>query len=126
MPANRRILIDAAHNGEGATALARYLRSWHPEKPVLVVGVMRDKDADDILEPLLPCVSEVIATAAPTPRALPADDLARRIGPRAIAVKDPSEAVERALQLSESVCVAGSIFLAGALRDGLKQRAILP
>jgi dihydrofolate synthase/folylpolyglutamate synthase len=126
MPGQRRVLIDAAHNGEGAAALARYLRAWHREKPLLVVGVMRDKDADDILEPLLPCVSEVIATAAPTPRALPADELARRIGPRAIAVNDPSEAVERALQLSESVCVAGSIFLAGALRDGLKQRAILP
>lgn len=126
LPGDRRVLIDAAHNGEGAAALARYLRAWHPEKPVLVVGVMRDKDADDILEPLLPCVSEVLATAAPTPRALPAGDLARRIGPRAIAVTDPSEAVERALRLSQSVCVAGSIFLAGALRDGLKQRAILP
>lgn len=125
LPGAKQVLIDAAHNGEGAVALARYLRAWHPERPALVVGVMRDKDADEILGPLLPCVSQVYATAAPTPRALPAADLAHRIGPSAVAIADPAEAVDRALQVSDSVCVAGSIFLAGAVRDDLRRRAIL-
>jgi dihydrofolate synthase / folylpolyglutamate synthase len=119
------VLVDAAHNGEGAAALATYLRRWHPERPALVVGVMRDKDADEILGALLPCVSRVIATAAPTPRALPAADLAQRIGPRAMAIEEPLAAIDEALQSADSVCVAGSIFLAGAVRDSLKQRAML-
>lgn len=121
----RRVLLDAAHNGEGARALAAYLRRWHPERPPLVVGVMRDKDADEILRPLLPCVSQVIATAAPTPRALPATELALRIGPPAEAIADPMQAIDRALQHADTVCVAGSIFLAGAVRDPLRARAIL-
>jgi dihydrofolate synthase/folylpolyglutamate synthase len=121
----RRVLLDAAHNVEGAAALASYLRQWHPDRPPLVIGVMRDKDVEGILRVLLPEVSAVIATAAPTPRALPADDLARRIaGARAIA--DPMVALEHALAMSGTVCVAGSIFLAGAVRDGLRRRAILP
>ncbi len=75
----RRVLLDAAHNLDGAQALAAYLRHWHPQRPPLVLGVMRDKDVDDILRALLPVTSQVIATAAPTPRAMPADELAARI-----------------------------------------------
>jgi dihydrofolate synthase/folylpolyglutamate synthase len=91
-----------------------------------VIGIMRDKDVDEILKPLLPCVSRVITTAAPTPRALPAADLAHHIGPSANVIAEPLEAIEHAMQISDTVCVAGSIFLAGAVRDELKRRAILP
>ena len=74
-----QVLLDAAHNVDGARALAAYLGSRHPERPVLVIGVMRDKDVDGIIGALLPVVSSVIATAAPTSRAIPARDLAARI-----------------------------------------------
>ena len=126
LPGGKRVLLDAAHNAEGALALASYLQRWHPERPTLVIGIMRDKAVDEILRPLLPCVSRVIATAAPTPRALPAADLAHHIGPSANVIAEPLEAIEHALRLSDTVIVAGSIFLAGAVRDELKRRAILP
>ena len=38
---------------------------------------------------------------------------------------DPVIAVEEALARGSTVCVAGSIFLVGAVRDTLKRRAIL-
>ena len=91
---------------------------------------MRDKDVDGIIGALLPVVSSVIATAAHTPRALPADDLAVRIraaGP-GVDVRtepDPATAVEQALTGSRTVCVAGSIFVVGAVRDRFRRRAIL-
>jgi dihydrofolate synthase/folylpolyglutamate synthase len=128
----RRVLIDAAHNADGAMALAAYLKRWHPDRPTLVISVMRDKDVDDILHCLLPVTSDVVTTQAPSPRALPAADLARRIAAmRAgqdgaiVAIADPGEAVASALERAETICIAGSIFLAGAVRDGLKRRAIL-
>jgi dihydrofolate synthase/folylpolyglutamate synthase len=126
----RQVLLDAAHNVDGARALAAYLRSRHPERPALVIGVMRDKDIEGILAALLPVVSSVVATAAPTPRAFPARDLAARIsamgGPLPVRVEpDPSSAVEHALASSGTVCVAGSIFVVGAVRDALRRRAIL-
>jgi dihydrofolate synthase/folylpolyglutamate synthase len=131
----RRVLLDAAHNAEGAEALATYLRRWHPERPPLVLGVMRDKDVTAILHALLPVVSSVVATQAPGARAMPAQELARRIaavsreiGPAASTVtvqQDPEDAIAAALSQSDTICIAGSIFLAGAVRDGLKRRAIL-
>jgi folylpolyglutamate synthase/dihydropteroate synthase len=51
------------------------------------------------------------------------DAHARRLPIAAIA--DPEEAVSVALERSREVCVAGSIFLAGAVRPGLQRRAIL-
>jgi dihydrofolate synthase/folylpolyglutamate synthase len=136
----QRVLLDAAHNVDGAEALAGYLRRWHPERPVLVFGVMHDKDVDAMLHALLPAVSAVIATAAPTPRAMPPETLARHAASVAAAigvagpggspmtisaVPDPRIAVDQALDRSRVVCVAGSIFLAGAVRESLRQRAIL-
>jgi len=124
----RRVLLDAAHNPEGARALAAYLTRWHPERLPLVIGVMRDKNVADIAHTLLPVVSSVIATAAPTPRAIPASDLARQLraaGARDVrAEADPIVAIERAFEFADTICVAGSIFLAGAVRDELRQRAL--
>ena len=125
-----RVLIDAAHNPEGAHALRAYLARWHPERPALVIGVMRDKDADAILRELLPVVSSVIATAADTPRAIPANDLAARVKAidaerSVVAYADAAAAVDAAVATSRSVCVAGSIFLAGEVREHLRGRDIL-
>jgi dihydrofolate synthase/folylpolyglutamate synthase len=130
----RRVLLDAAHNADGADALAAYLRQWHPEKPTLVISVMRDKDIEEILAALVPVTSRVIVTHAPSPRAIPEDELARRIAalqrrldrePDVTMIPDPAAAVAAALERSSTVCVAGSIFLAGAVRDALNRRAIL-
>jgi dihydrofolate synthase/folylpolyglutamate synthase len=126
----RDVLLDAAHNPEGARALRVYLARWHPERPALVIGIMRDKDADAILRELLPVTSSVIATAADTPRAMPPEELAARVTAidptKAVrACSDVLTAVNAALDSSRVVCVAGSILLAGAVRDRLERRDIL-
>ena len=124
-----RVLLDAAHNADGARALAAHLEQWHLERPALVIGMMRDKHVGAILEPLLPLVSSIVATAASTPRALGAHDLAARIAAHGVsdvrAEPDPASAVEQALSMARTVCVTGSIFLIGEVRDRLRRRAIL-
>lgn len=130
LPDGTRVLLDAAHNPEGARALREYLARWHPERPTLVIGIMRDKDADAILRELLPVTSSVIATATNTPRAMPANDLASRVraldAARAVvACDEPGAAIDAAVAARATVCVAGSIFLAGAVRERLQRRGIL-
>ena len=126
----RRVLMDAAHNVDGARALAAYIERWHPERPALVIGVMRDKDVDGILAALLPVTSAVIATAAVTPRALEAVEVARHVAAadpaRRVHVEgDPAKALALAFAECATVCVAGSIFLAGAVRPSVIRSAIL-
>jgi len=128
LPTGHMVLLDAAHNPEGARALATYLRAWHPARPPLVVSIMRDKDAWAILHELVPVVSTVIATAAPAARALPPDQLAacaREAGAvDAVVEPDPVRAVNRGLRLASTVCVAGSIFLAAPVREALERQTI--
>jgi dihydrofolate synthase / folylpolyglutamate synthase len=127
----RTVLVDAAHNPEGALALARYLQRWHPERPPLVFAAMRDKDVDGIARALLPACGAVVTTAPATRRAEDPDVLASLVrtidpGRRVRVVPDTRRAVEAALEDGPFVCVAGSIFLAGEVRDALHGRAILP
>lgn len=127
----RSVLIDAAHNPDGARALAAYLERWHPDRPPLVFAAMRDKDVDGVLRLLLPVTRTIVVTAPAMARADTPDALAARVraldpGREVIVEPNPSSAVARALTGAPLVCVAGSIFLAGAVREALRGRAILP
>jgi dihydrofolate synthase/folylpolyglutamate synthase len=119
-----RILLDAAHNPAGARALADYLRTSVPRPATLVFGAMKDKAVGEMLAPLAPVVRRIICTTAPTPRAMPADELAayaRGLGVDVQIVTDPFDAVEEGCRCDRLVVVAGSIFLIGPVRERLRR-----
>ena len=125
-----QVLLDAAHNVDGARSLAAHLGRRYPERPALVIGVMRDKDVEGIIGALLPVVSSVVTTTANTARAIPADELAARIIATAPSIPvraepNPIHAVEAAVASRGAVCVAGSLLVVGEVREGLRHRAIL-
>jgi dihydrofolate synthase/folylpolyglutamate synthase len=115
----RRVLFDGAHNPAGARVLTAYLREVHAGGLPLVFGIMKDKDVDGTLGPLLPLAHPLICTSAHTDRSLPADALeraARRLGAREVRVEPaPRAALDLAWTFGPLACVAGSIFLVGDL-----------
>ncbi len=124
---DREVLLDGAHNPAGARALAAYLEAQHPGGVPIVLAVMRDKDAAGVLRALAPAATRFVFTAPRIPRALPASDLlavAHRAAPEVPCevATDPGAAVERALRDAPLACVAGSLFLVGAVRAGLEAR----
>lgn len=117
------VVLDGAHNPAGARALCRALRAlWPGISFVLVLGVLVDKDGEGIVRELAPCAARLIATRPDSPRALPPEVLAGRgeaVGLAAAVEPDPPRAVHLALTLAGeggAVCVAGSLYLAGAIR----------
>ena len=119
----REVLLDAAHNADGAAALAAFLRTWSPEKPPLVFAAMRDKAVDRMLSELATTVSAVICTRASNPRSADPTDLAdraRAIAPwlRVEVEPAPARALTAAWRIAPRIVVAGSIFLIG---DVLKE-----
>ena len=120
------VLLDAAHNPAGAAALADYVLSTVGPLP-LVCGVMRDKDVVSLMRAIAPAVSHFVTTTPPTPRALPAPELAERVrevAPRARveSFDHPSAALAAVMALGPRVMVAGSIFLVGPVRAQLLAR----
>jgi dihydrofolate synthase/folylpolyglutamate synthase len=125
------VLLDCAHNLEGARALAAAL----PEAPcrVLVTSIVRDKDAASILSALAPCFDRVIVTRSQSERAADPAALAAMVrttrgGDRqVVCLDDPVAALTEArrhvaLAPGGLVVVAGSIFLVGALRAQVLDR----
>jgi dihydrofolate synthase/folylpolyglutamate synthase len=123
---NRRpfIVIDSAHNRESALRLRNAVDDYFPGIPVvLVFGASEDKDIDGMLVELLPRVKIVITTKSIHPRAISPEDLVIKVnqmGVRAIPTQSLEEAFDQALKLAGKenlILVAGSIFVAGGMRD---------
>ncbi len=126
----RRLLLDAAHNPDGARALAAHLREWYPARPALVFAAMQDKDIAGMLTHLLPVVGPVVLAPLTTARAAAPDDLVRSVrnldAAREVTVAaSVRDAVEQAGNATPDVAVAGSIVLLGEVRDALNPHAIL-
>jgi dihydrofolate synthase/folylpolyglutamate synthase len=121
------IVLDGAHNGASAEALAATLQGFARGRPIqLVVGINRDKDARAVLRPLLPLASSVWATeAADNPRALSATDLARlcsQLGVTANIEADLTNTLKAAIAAGRQgvVCITGSLMLVGHARATLR------
>jgi dihydrofolate synthase / folylpolyglutamate synthase len=115
------VLIDGAHNPAGAHALAWYLQETYDRRVPIVVGIMRDKNIDDMIQSLAPAASHFVFTAPATGRASSPGDLMRaaaRVAPYVPAVEfaRPSDALRHAVTLGEPAVVAGSLYLAGEIR----------
>ena len=126
LPARRErfgndLLLDGAHNPDGAAALLPHLPTDRPITAVL--AMMEDKDIDGYLCQVLPRCSRVIATTVPDMgRALPADDLAaaaEKYCPDVTVDPDPHRALAAAKAGSDFVLVCGSFYLAREIRKDL-------
>ncbi|MBX7185894.1 MAG: bifunctional folylpolyglutamate synthase/dihydrofolate synthase [Vicinamibacteria bacterium] len=114
-------LLDGAHNPAGAKALAAYLKETG-ESHVLVFGAMRDKHFREMGELLFPLARRVLATRVRMTRAATTGQLAEigRTTNQAV-IEEPSvrRALSKAASLArpgETVVVAGSLYLVGAVR----------
>jgi dihydrofolate synthase/folylpolyglutamate synthase len=116
LPDGREVLLDAAHNADGARALREHLAGAAPRP--LVFAAMKDKDAASMIETLAPVVSAFVMTRAANPRSSDPSalaGLARRVDPNlTVAVESTvGSALAHAWRLSREIVAAGSIFLLG-------------
>jgi dihydrofolate synthase/folylpolyglutamate synthase len=122
------IVLDGAHNGASAEALAATLKHFAAGRSMhLVIGINRDKDARAVLRPLLPLASAIWATeAADNARALSAMELAKLCGALGVTAHVPPNLTEGLQAATEAgrtgsgvVCVTGSLMLVGQARATL-------
>ncbi|AIZ43920.1 folylpolyglutamate synthase [Deinococcus radiopugnans] len=113
------ILLDGAHNPDGARALASTLRELALPPLPLIFGAAGDKDVDGVVEALRPHVSHAVLTqAALSPRAAAAADLAPLFtGLPVTLTRSPQEALNALSALGGPLALAcGSLYLVGELR----------
>ncbi len=124
------IVIDTAHNPQAAQATIDACQEAFAFQPLIgVVAMMADKDTSGVLEIFASAMDQVVVTRAQgTPRALPAEELARAaedFWPAGKVHQAPAmpDALELATLLADAagpgagVLVAGSLIAAGQARD---------
>ncbi|MBQ3285123.1 MAG: bifunctional folylpolyglutamate synthase/dihydrofolate synthase [Ruminococcus sp.] len=116
------VILDGAHNPNGLHAFARAVRTYYPDgDKTLIIGMLADKDSR-VLSYLDGLFTRVIAVDINNPRALPAEDLARRLGGIAESVEvisDPKAAYEKALTYGGDIFICGSLYLAREIRPAV-------
>jgi len=131
------LVLDGAHNPDGARAAAATLadefdvagsRRW-------VIGPLAGRDVDELLEAFgVRPGDHVVATTAPSPRGVPAADVAKAAearGADAEAVADVDAAVAAAWGAATAagegdlVIVTGSLYVVGAARTACRRLGLL-
>ncbi|MGZ4886476.1 MAG: bifunctional folylpolyglutamate synthase/dihydrofolate synthase [Candidatus Aminicenantales bacterium] len=116
------VVLDGAHNEEGAASLAAHIRDVLRKPVILVFGVMKDKDIRAMARRLFPHARTVILTQVPNTRSAPPAsilDAAPEFRDRIRIEPDTAKAVRLALRESAGrvpIVIAGSLFLVGEVK----------
>ncbi len=115
------VVLDGAHNIDGATVLAREMAKFDG-KITAIIGMMADKDCDEVLAKTLRfCKKAVVVEVEGMPRSLKAEELkqtAQKYCETEIA-QNYQEAIEKA-KGEDVIFIFGSLYLASAMREKLK------
>ena len=116
------IVMDGAHNIEGAMALREYVQAFIDSPLVLVFAAMNDKKIEELTDILFPLAHTVILTQFPYYRAAAPREILQRSSKFQGKIKlepDISRAIPLALDSSGrdgTVLITGSLFLVGEVK----------
>ncbi len=116
------VYLDGAHNIGGTTALAAAVRTLS-RPPVFLVGMLRTKDWETAIQPLLPLASAVVCVDDFAPNCVPAATLAEKWRCETACMSLAAgyqSVIELAKQRDCAAFVWGSLYLAAAI---LNQKA---
>lgn len=126
------VIVDGAHNPAGAKVCAEvFFEDFNMQgRKILVTGALRSRDPDELLTAFRADEFDVVITCTPpSPRGLPAKEMAEvasRIGCDEVVVADSvEEACDLALKIAQSqdaVLVAGSLYIVSSARPHLCRR----
>lgn len=117
---NPLVIFDGAHNMNGVAKLKENIEKYFtPRKPVMLMGVMADKDYGPMLDALMPYCKMFYGLTPNNPRALPAESLAAEASHRGIPAKAISltredlQGVLQNLEENDILLMMGSLYMYG-------------
>ena len=121
------VIIDGAHNSDGAKKLREAMELYFSGKSVLTVtGILADKDVQGMLDEITAFSTDMIATEPDNERKLKAYDLAKEIherGKMVYEIPKPEDAAALAMSIGKGydvILFSGSLYLIGRIRTILK------
>lgn len=125
---NPLFILDGAHNLACIRVLCQALkRDFSYRRLIFIFGALADKNYREMLRLIALMSPKIILTQLKSGRAVPVDDMAivlNKMGYPAIVTKNVGEAIERAKAIAcrqDLICAAGSLYLAGEVKQIFSQ-----
>ena len=119
-----RVVLDGAHNPAGALVLRAALeKEFQYDRLILLIGMMKDKDAKTFLKTLAPLADHIIFSKPHTDRATSPSvllDVLGRKGKKAEVIEEMKDAIEKGLFLTREedlLCITGSLYTIGEAKS---------
>ena len=121
------VMLDGSHNVQGLESLRLTMRALWEREPVVIMGVLADKQVEACVEAIIPACCRFIAVRPDNPRALSPQalsEIASRSGVETAAYESMGEAVQDAASFSGTkgaIVICGSLYLTEAARRAVDQ-----
>jgi len=112
---DKNILLDCAHNPDGIKALVKSIRKLDYKNPIVVIGVMKDKNISSIAKKLEKLNPTVIVTKASVSRSRKPEEISGYFK-NAEVISNLKNAIEYAVKKAvkqDLIVITGSIFVIG-------------
>jgi len=126
---NPTFLIDGAHNIQGIHSLIKAITELFSYKRIILgIGILADKDVENMISQLVPIADKVIATEPNIFRALKAEELGKiveKYNNNYVIESGIEDAINRAYSIAEEddlIVFAGSLYLIGDVRSNIKNK----
>lgn len=121
------IVIDGAHNIDGITSLKNSINTYFKyNKLILIVGILSDKQVEDMVKVITPEASNIITVTPPSYRAENSSELVqiiKKYNTKCEAIENYKEAYEKALSYAyedDLVLICGSLYMIGEMRKTIR------
>ena len=119
------VLYDGGHNPQGVRAAAESVKAYFGNKKInLLVGILADKAHGEMVNTLAEIADNVTCIAPPSPRALPAEDLAKEFrgaGVHATAADSIENGVKQALSEKKPLLAIGSLYSYNDISENVRE-----
>jgi len=111
---NPYVIVDGGHNRQGAEVLRQSLEQYFPnQKIVFLMGILKDKEVDIILEKLMPIAKRCYVEEVPNKRTMTKKELVDKIGQYGIdaVALEKGANIKDLVRKDEVLCICGSLYL---------------
>ncbi|AEE14952.1 FolC bifunctional protein [Thermodesulfobium narugense DSM 14796] len=120
------LLLDGSHNPSGFKALSKSLEKiLKYEKAIFIVGILKDKDAENMIDKIIPFSKEIIFTQVPSNRTMTLEDYKKIFSNLNFTYMNIEEVKMFILERCpfENIVVCGSLYLIGEILKTFQQNS---
>ena len=125
MKTNPIMVLDAAHNTSAALSLIKAIKELEENKIVFLLSMLSDKNHEEFISVLSGVAEKVVITAIPNERAANTKrlfDISKKHLDDVEVIEDYKEAYKYVNTLNKPVCITGSVYLIGHIKEILNKR----